>query len=104
MALLQLTLLGHRAELTKKWHKDRQRITLLPDWPGNSLDMNPIENVWSEMQHPLRAKIPTCKEGIQKVCLRVWRGITPAYLKKLYESMPRRMKAVIDVGGGHTKY
>ena len=26
------------------------------------------------------------------------------HLKKLYESMPRRMKAVIDVGGGHTKY
>ena len=103
MALLQLTLLGHRAASTKKWHKDR-RITLLPDWPGNSPDMNPIENVWSEMQHQLRDKRPTCKEGIQKVCLRVWRGITPAYLKKLYELMPRRMKAVIDVGGGHTKY
>ena len=66
--------------------------------------MNPIENVWSEMQHRLHDERPTCKEGIQKVCLRVWRGITPAYLKKLYESMPHRMKAVIDVGGGHTKY
>ena len=30
--------------------------------------------------------------------------ITPSYLKSLYESMPRRMKPVVDAQGGHTKY
>ena len=54
------------------------------------------------------AKIPTeratSKEGIKKVARKVWRAITPEYLNSLYESMPRRMAAVIAAEGGHTKY
>ena len=42
--------------------------------------------------------------GIIKVTKMVWRAITPEYLKNLYESMPRRMAAVIAAGGLHTKY
>ena len=34
----------------------------------------------------------------------VWKNITPAYLRSLYELMPRWMKAVVDAEGGHTKY
>ena len=34
----------------------------------------------------------------------VWRGITQEYLENLYQSMPRRMQAVIAAQGGHTKY
>ena len=36
---------------------------------------------------------------IKRVCQRVWAGITPGYLTKLFESMPRRMEAVIKAGG-----
>ena len=39
-----------------------------------------------------------------RVCQRVWAGITPGYLTKLFESMTQRMEAVIKAGGGHTKY
>ena len=34
----------------------------------------------------------------------VGRGIVRNYLNKLYESMPRRMKAVVEAREGHTKY
>ena len=44
------------------------------------------------------------QKGLMKIARKVWRKITPDYLKGLYESMPRRMQAVIDVQGGHTKY
>ena len=43
-------------------------------------------------------------KGMKKVVRRVWRGITTQYLQIVYESMPRRMEAVIAAGGGHTKY
>ena len=43
-------------------------------------------------------------EMAKKVARKVWRQITPEYLEKLYESMPRRMAAVIEAHGGHTKY
>ena len=46
----------------------------------------------------------TSKEGIKKIARKVWRQVTPAYLETLYESMPRRMQAVVEAQGGHTKY
>ena len=42
--------------------------------------------------------------GLIKVAKKDWRTITTEYLKNLYESMPRRMAAVIAAGGRHTKY
>ena len=42
--------------------------------------------------------------GIIKVAKKVWRTFTTEYLEDLYESMPRRMAAVIAAGGCHTKY
>ena len=56
------------------------------------------------MKNKLKDERPTSADGIKQVCRRVWRDIGPDYLVKLYESMPRRMQAVIDVKGGHTKY
>ena len=49
-------------------------------------------------------QIATSKEGIKKVARKVWRAIMPEYLNSLYESMPRRMAAVIVAEEGHTKY
>ena len=62
-------------------------------------------------RHPPNAHCPrqweeraTSKEGIKKIARKVWRQVTPAYLETLYESMPRRMQAVVEAQGGHTKY
>ena len=44
------------------------------------------------------------KEGIKKLVRKVWRAVTPEYLKNIYSSMSRRMAAVIVTQGGHTKY
>ena len=41
---------------------------------------------------------------IAKIARKVWRQVTSAYLETLYESMPRRMQAVVEAQGGHTKY
>ena len=46
-----------------------------------------------------QTKIASRLGKIKRVCQRVWAGITPGYLTKLFESMPRRMEAVIKAGG-----
>ena len=93
----------HRAWTTKQWHTNHG-VTLSPGQPGNSLDLNPIENLLSQMKDMLRDKRATSAAGLKKIAEKVWRRIIPNYLNKLYESMPRRMEAVIASQGGHTKY
>ena len=36
--------------------------------------------------------------------LKVWKNITSAYLRSLYESLLHRMKAMVEANGGLTKY
>ena len=42
--------------------------------------------------------------GLKRITLMVCRKIMPSYLKSLYGSMLRVMKAVVDAQGGHTMY
>ena len=51
----------------------------------------------------LRDERATSAAGLKKIAEKLWR-IIPNYLKKLYESMPRRTEAVNASQGGHTKY
>ena len=44
------------------------------------------------------------RRTIKKIAQKVWRQVTPEYLESLYQSMPRRMQAVVDAQRGHTRY
>ena len=77
------------------------KITVL-DWPGNSPDLNPIENLWSIVKNRLRKMDCTTKikliyvwfhdEEIKKIC------------KTLVLSMKKRVKSVLENKGGHINY
>ena len=45
-----------------------------------------------------------CRNGIKKIAKRLWRVITPDYLRNLYKSVPRRMATVIASEVHHDKY
>ena len=93
----------HRAIVTKNWHAARG-IKLLEGWPGNSPDLNPIENCWGLMKRKISRENPTNINEIKKICKSVWSRLTLDYLDKLFESMPRRMELVIKADGGSIKY
>jgi len=46
----------HQSKVVKKFLKQNHIQNL--SWPGNSLDLNPIENLWNLMKKKLSAKIP----------------------------------------------
>ena len=75
------------------------------DWPGNSPDLNPIENCWNLMKDKLKEKntisLPLLIEEIKKL----WcTGLPNGYLRNLSDSMPERIKTVIKNKGEMTKY
>ena len=94
---------AHRAKSTKQWH-EKNGVCLFQGWPGNRPNLNPLENLFSQMKAMQSHKRATSIASLIQIALKVWKNITPLYLRSLYESMPRRMMAVVVAEGGHTKY
>ncbi len=94
----------HHAKSVKCFLQERN-ITPLPWWPGQSPDLNPIENLWYRVQRLVEETNPASRNDLISAVIRVWNHIiTQEELKKLIDSMPKRIKAVIDAKGHPSKY
>jgi hypothetical protein len=81
-----------------------KKVNTLP-WPAYSPDLSPIENLWSIMETNLRShNTPSSLAELRKAVQSEWNSIPQEVLRNLVESMPRRVKAVIDANGGATSY
>ncbi|GFX61299.1 transposable element Tc1 transposase [Trichonephila clavipes] len=92
----------HTAIVTKTW-----LLYLVPrrlEKPPQSLDLNPIENLWMHLDTEAREKNVSSKENLEENLQEVWNSIDTEITKKLIESMPRRLEAVIKANGLLTKY
>ena len=74
-------------------------VTVL-DWPANSPDLNPIENLWGIVKRKMRDTRPNNADDLKAAIKATWASITPEQCHRLIASMPRR----IDPKGGPTKY
>uniref|UniRef100_A0A4W5JT17 Tc1-like transposase DDE domain-containing protein n=4 Tax=Hucho hucho TaxID=62062 RepID=A0A4W5JT17_9TELE len=74
------------------------------DWPSMSPDLNPIEHLWGI----LKRKLEECKVSnihqLRDVVMEEWKRTPVATCEALVNSMPKRVKAVLENDGGHTKY
>ncbi len=93
---------AHTAKGTKSWFNDHG-VTVL-DWPANSPDLNPIENVWGIVKRKMRDTRPNNADNLKATVKETWASIPPQQCHKLITSMPRRIEAVIKAKGAPTKY
>ena len=63
-------------------------------WPPQSLDLNPIEMVWDELD-------PKSSQQMLSICGNSFKTVGKSFLMKLVERMPRVCKAVIKAKGGY---
>lgn len=93
----------HTAKSVKQWLGSKN-IQLL-DWPGNSPDLNPIENLWMLIKKRVSAKNCSSLDGLKNAIRHVWcTEITSGLCENLAKSMPKRISAVLKNKGYPTKY
>ena len=95
---------SHSSRKTLNCLKDAG-ISML-DWPSQSPDLNPIENLWSVVKQRLRKMNCGTKQEVIAGFLKVWNHDDDivTICQNLVLSMPRRVEAVIKAKGGHSKY
>ena len=97
---------SHTAKNIQTWLSNNVQ-TFVPksEWPGNSPDLNPIENLWSIMESKLyeRGNYQTIDDLIENI-KDVWQNIPVATLQKLSRSMQKRLKQVKDTPDKKANY
>ena len=92
----------HVSKKTKEWLAF-MKIQVL-DWPANSPDLSPIENLWQIVKNRLEIEEPrTIAEWTAKIS-EIWDEVSPDLLKTYLGSMSRRMELCIAAKGEHIKY
>ena len=93
------------ADVVQAWNqKHGSAVSLLEGWPPNSPDLNLIENVWAYVQAKVDAKGCSSFDEFKQEVLKQWAAVPKSLLVALYNSMPKRLAKVIEMGGDKTKY
>lgn len=92
-------------------HKAKKVMTFLEEeevgvmnFPAQSPDLNPIENLWKIIGERAQKRNPQNQDHLWELLRAEWEGINSELCKKLIRSCGRRCSAVIKSKGMFTKY
>ncbi len=91
----------HTAKATKEWHK-KKHIKVL-EWPSQSPDLNPIENLWRELKVRVAKRQPRNLNDLERICKEEWDKIPPETCANLVANYKKRLTSVIANKGFTTK-
>lgn len=83
---------------------DQKQIRILKNWPPQSPDLNVIENIWDYLKQKLDMKVTNTLDDLWTAAYDEFHKIPDEYIKRLFDSIPRRLTAVLSRKGGNTKY
>ena len=90
---------------TAKAKLGEMRITPWTDWPGNSPDLNVIENLWGKLHNSVfNEPRPRNRDELIARVKETWSKISQDDTRALIESFPRRVRECLTNDGGHTSY
>ena len=106
----------HRAKATMDWLKasaEQHSFTIM-EFPPNSPDLNPIENLWAILKAELYRQYPdtmylqgsgkAVREEFRNRVNKIWWSIGEEVLNRLIDSMSRRIQAVLKAKGWYMEF
>ncbi len=92
----------HTAKATKEWLK-KKHIKVL-EWPSQSPDLHPIENLWRELKVRVAKRQPRNLNDLERICKEEWDKIPPEMCANLVANYKKCLTSVIANKGFATKY
>jgi hypothetical protein len=74
------------------------------DWSPQSQDLNIIEHGWEYLDTHVPTTARTNKISFMKALRETWDQLPQDYIKTFVESVPRRLKVIINAKGASTRY
>lgn len=94
----------HTATISLDFIRRKFPDALIP-WPGNSADLNPLENLWSFIQTEVyKDPRPQTKTSLITRIQSCWKSVNRSLLKRLSISFVNRISECIKNSGKHTHY
>ena len=92
----------HTSNLAKNFIRDNMPEII--DWPSNSPDLNPIENLWSIVKSNVEKKMPKNISDLRQHIVKEWNDILQSVLIGLIRSMKCHCKLIIEGNGNRISY
>ena len=74
-------------------------VTVLPNWPPHSPDLNPVENVWAIVDRVVQTKACKTLKEWEAAINAEFAAFPKATATAMFDGMKDRMKAVLDMEG-----
>src|SRR3954470_22401281 len=87
----------YTSHVTEKFLQDN--VPEVIDWPSNSPDLNPIENLWNIVKTNVERRRPKNLDNLNRFMIEEWKDIPDSVIKNLIGSMRKRCEAVIERNG-----
>ena len=100
--LMQDGATAHTASSTIEYLTDYCKV--LENWPSNSPDINPIENLWSYLKQKVEELNPQNENELIELLFNLWENLDISLIHNLIDSVPSRLRTVIQSDGYPTKY
>jgi hypothetical protein len=92
----------HTSRVAKEFIAEN-RICVI-DWPSNSPDLNPIENMWQIIKNKVEKRMPQNVDELTRFLIEEWEAIPQETVNNLVSSMKNRCELVLTNNGNRIPY